>query len=97
MRHTLLAIAAVSVAALNVGLAVGPAHAETLEACDYMPEDIRNAALTADAGDARKALRKVNIGIALCEAGNERAAEKQFARALRHLDMTETELAQLNR
>ncbi|MBZ6378607.1 hypothetical protein B5C34_12030 [Pacificimonas flava] len=96
MRRTLIAIAAIAVATLNVGLAVGPAHAEEADVCATMPADLRAAAAAADETDARRALRKIDVGVALCEAGNERAAKKQFSRAMRYLDVTETELAQKN-
>lgn len=94
MRRLIIATAAVTFALLNVGMAVGPAHAGENNVCVTMPADLRAAAADAAEEDAQRALRKVDLGERLCEAGNERAAKKQFARALRYLDLTETELAQ---
>lgn len=94
MRRLILATAATVFATLNVGMAVGPAHAADEAVCITMPADLRAAAAEAEQNDAERALRKIDLGERLCEAGNERAAKKQFARALRYLDLTETELAQ---
>lgn len=99
MKNALIAVAAVIAATINVGVAVGPAHAADRAAeqavCETMPQDIRAAAAAeANAKDANRALRKLDIGVRLCEAGNERAAAKQFARALKALDLTRAELAQ---
>ncbi|MBB5279556.1 hypothetical protein [Pacificimonas flava] len=94
MKNALIAIAALLATGLNVGVAVGPAHAAEPSVCETMPQDIRAAAANADANDANRALRKVDIGVRLCDAGNERAASKQFDRALKVLDLTPTELAQ---
>ncbi|MBV7256565.1 hypothetical protein KCG44_07175 [Pacificimonas sp. WHA3] len=96
MNRFIAITAALAVASLNVGMAVGPAHAKMSaeEQCEVMPANIRAAVQGAEASKARRALSKASIGAALCEAGNEREARKKFAQALKALGMTETELAQ---
>ncbi|MGB3721970.1 MAG: hypothetical protein WA979_04025 [Pacificimonas sp.] len=88
------AIAAVVIlTSLLAGTAFSPVQAAET-ACDTMPADIRAAAQRADTADARRALRKAEIGAALCEAGNERAARKKFAQALKSLGVSKEEFAQ---
>ena len=93
MRRTITALFALAFATMNIGLAVGPAFAAD-QSCQTIAADIRAAAATADEKSARRAFRKADIGERLCQAGNERAADKQFTRALKALGLTEKELAQ---
>ena len=65
-------------------LTAAPAFAD--EACSTTPAQIRNAATTADANAAKRALGYVSIGEKLCEAGNERAANKKFSSAIKVLN-----------
>lgn len=89
-----LPVAAI-LAVLNVGLAVGPALAAENACESTLPAEIRAAVATVtDERDQRRALRNLSIGEKLCDAGNERAAGKKFAEALRVLGVSETELAQ---
>lgn len=74
------------------------APAAAAESCQAVPAQIREAAATADAGTAKRALGYVSIGEKLCEAGNDRAANKKFKAALTALGVDETQqLALLKR
>ena len=66
-------------------LVAAPAVAE--ETCATTPAQIRSVAATAEAGVAKRALGYVSIGEKLCEAGNERAANKKFAAAMKTLNV----------
>ena len=70
--------------------AAGPAMAADAR-CEAYPAQLREAAATADASSARTALRHVSIGEKLCEAGNERAATKKFAAAMKTLGLDEAQ------
>ena len=72
-------------------LTAAPALAD--EACNTTPAQIRNAATTADANTAKRALGYVTIGEKLCEAGNERAANKKFAAAMKVLNVDSASLS----
>jgi hypothetical protein len=75
-----------------------PASAATAEACTTVPAQVRQAVATVDAGTARRALGYVSTGEKLCEAGNERAANKKFKAALNALGVAESQqLALLKR
>ena len=90
-----LLVAAVAASLLSVAAAVGPAMAAE-PVCTQLPQDLRAAvSQSEDAKAANVALRKIETGEALCDAGNERAAKKQFARAIKTLGLEETELAAL--
>ena len=56
-------------------------------ACATTPAQLRTAAVTAEASVAKKALGYVSIGEKLCEAGNDRAANKKFAAAMKALNV----------
>lgn len=71
-------------------LTAAPAFAD--EACSTTPAQIRNAATAADANAAKRALGYVSIGEKLCEAGNERAANKKFAAAMKVLNVDSASL-----
>ena len=71
--------------------AAGPAMAASDERCTTLPGQVRQAAATADGSAARQALRYVSIGEKLCEAGNERAATKKFAAAMKTLGLDEAQ------
>ena len=62
-----------------------PAFAAT--DCAATPAQLRTAAASAEASVAKKALGYVSIGEKLCEAGNDRAANKKFAAAAKTLNV----------
>lgn len=79
-------------------LFVTAAPAAAAERCAAVPEQVRQVASTADAGAAKKALRFAAIGEKLCDAGNDRAADKKFAAALTALGIEgDQQLALLKR
>ena len=72
--------------AISMGFLVavaGPAQAREANCGDTSA--IRAAAAAAEPGAAKTALRQLDIGVKLCEAGNERAASRKFATAARLL------------
>ena len=84
-----LFVAAPAAIALTAGLflvTATPAFAAD-EACAATPAQLRTIAATADAAAAKRALGYVSIGEKLCEAGNERAAGKKFAAAMKTLNV----------
>lgn len=83
MRRLFLAPAAV---ALTAGLFLA-APAFAASDCAATPTQLRAAAATAEASVAKKALGYVSIGEKLCEAGNDRAANKKFAAAAKTLNV----------
>lgn len=85
---------AFAVSALFLGATVSPAYANDA-ACNAMPENIRSIAASADAKLAKKALGYTRTGELLCDAGNERAAQKKFEAAYKTLGVAEAEYAQL--
>ena len=90
-----LFVAATAATFLTFIAAVGPAMAAE-PVCTQLPQDLRVAvSQSEDAKAANAALRKIETGEALCDAGNERAAKKQFSRAIKTLGLDETELAAL--
>ncbi len=93
MARILSIAAAVFVTSMTLGATFSPVHAAETQ-CETMPADIRAAAQSANVDDARRALSKAEIGEALCEAGNERAARKKFAQAIKSLGISKEEFAQ---
>jgi hypothetical protein len=88
-----LFVAAPAAIALTAGLflvTATPAFAN--ETCATAPAQLRTAAAAADASTAKRALRYVSTGEALCEAGNDRAAEKKFAAAMKALNVDSASL-----
>src|SRR5688500_18599095 len=79
-RNLITAPAAFLVSAVLLFGAATPAAAG--ESCQAVPAQIREAAASADASSARKALGYASIGEKLCEAGNDRAAGKKFKAVL---------------
>ena len=74
------------------------APAAAAESCAAAPAQIRQAAATAEASVAKRALGYVSIGEKLCEAGNDRAANKKFKAAFTALGVDEAQqLALLKR
>ncbi len=72
--------------------------AAAAEKCAVVPAQVREAAATADTSAARQALRYVSVGQKLCEAGNDRAANKKFEAAFAALGIDgEQQLALLKR
>jgi hypothetical protein len=59
------------------------AQASTDYRCTGLVDQARTAAAGADAKKQASAARLVSTGVKLCEAGNERAAAKQFRAALK--------------
>jgi hypothetical protein len=83
--------AAVLMSAGLMFVTAAPASAATAETCATVPTQVRQAVTTVDAGTARRALGYVAIGEKLCEAGNERAANKKFGAAIRAIGMPESQ------
>lgn len=72
--------------------------AAAAETCAAVPTQVRQIAATADASVAKQALRYVSVGQKLCEAGNDRAANKKFEAAFAALGVDgEQQLALLKR
>jgi hypothetical protein len=68
------------------------------EKCAAVPTQVRQVAATADASAAKQALRYAAVGEKLCEAGNDRAANKKFEAAFSALGIDgEQQLALLKR
>ncbi|WP_439532894.1 hypothetical protein [Polymorphobacter sp.] len=65
---------------------VAPALAADTTSCASAPGVLRQAAATADAAKADKALRLVAVGEKLCAAGGRGEAAKKFTAAARALD-----------
>lgn len=59
--------------------------------CAALADQASSAATTADAGKQANAKRFVSTGKKLCEAGNERAAAKQFRAALKVAGVAEAQ------
>ncbi len=78
-RALITAPAAFLISAATLFATAAPAAAA--EQCAAVPTQVRAAAATADAGAAKQALRFASIGEKLCEAGNDRAANKKFEAA----------------
>ena len=88
-----LFVAAPAAIALTAGLfLVTATPALAAATCATAPAQLRTAAATADASTAKRALRYVSTGEALCQAGNERAAEKKFAAAMKALNVDDAAL-----
>jgi hypothetical protein len=72
--------------------------AAAAETCSAVPAQVREASATVDASTAKRALCYASIGEKLCEAGNDRAANKKFKAALTAIGIDETQqLALLKR
>jgi hypothetical protein len=63
--------------------------------CTQLVEQARTAAASADTKKQANASRLVATGVKLCEAGNERAAAKQFRAALKIAGVAEQTEAML--
>ena len=95
-RFLITAPAAFAVSAAILFGTSSPAAAA--ENCQAVPAQVREAAATLDATTARRALGYASIGEKLCEAGNDRAANKKFKAALTAIGVDETQqLALLKR
>jgi hypothetical protein len=81
---------AVAAAAFTFGLSAGPAVATEANLCADAPAALRSLAASADPAAARKALRDVKTGEALCEARNRNDAARKFRTAA---DVLGTDLA----
>lgn len=72
--------------------------AAAAETCSAVPAQVREASATVDASTAKRALGFASIGEKLCEAGNDRAANKKFKAALTAIGIDENQqLALLKR
>ena len=66
--------------------------------CQAIPAQVREATASVDASTAKRALGYASIGEKLCDAGNERAANRKFKAALTAVGIDETrQLALLKR
>jgi hypothetical protein len=79
-------VAASALAFTGLVASASPAHAQTSSAdyrCAALVDQARAAADTVEGGRQADANRFIATGLKLCEAGNERAAAKQFRAALK--------------
>jgi hypothetical protein len=92
MRVTFLTLPlAVAAALVTFGISAGPAAAAVdPTVCTDAPAALRTLAASAEPAAARKALRDVQTGEALCEARNRNEAAKKFRAAA---DVLGTDLA----
>jgi len=90
---TAFAIVAASALAFTGLIATAsPAQAQSGDyRCTGLAEQASSAAGAADAGKQSNAKRFVSTGKKLCEAGNERAAAKQFRAALKLAGVAEVQ------
>jgi hypothetical protein len=79
----LVAATMLSFAGLMASATPVQAQASTDYRCTDLVAQARTAAAGADAKKQASASRLVSTGVKLCEAGNERAAAKQFRAALK--------------
>lgn len=97
MNRTFFTLPAAALVSAGILFATA-APAAAAENCAAVPAQVREVAATADASAAKQALRFVSIGEKLCEAGNDRAANKKFAAAFSALGIEgEQQLALLKR
>lgn len=79
-------VGAVALAFTGLMATATPAQAQGTSAdyrCAGLVEQARTAAASADTKQRSAASRHIATGVKLCEAGNERAAAKQFRAALK--------------
>lgn len=77
-------VAASALAFTGLVASTTPAYAQSGDyRCAGLADQAESAAETASAGQRSSAKRFVSTGKKLCEAGNERAAAKQFRAALK--------------
>jgi hypothetical protein len=84
MRNLIVTLAGLVLTG-TVALAATPASAAGDPRCEAMPQQIRGALATAEAGVAKNAARRLKTGELLCRANNQRAAAKEFQVALKLL------------
>ena len=86
-------VAASALAFTGLMASASPAYAQS--GADYrcagLADQARTAADSAESGKQASAKRFVSTGNKLCEAGNERAAAKQFRAALKLAGVTEAQ------
>lgn len=86
MSSAFALVAATTLAFAGLMASTSPAQAQirsTDYRCTQLVDQARTAAASADAKKQADAKRMVVTGVKLCEAGNERAAAKQFRAALK--------------
>lgn len=87
-------VGAVALAFTGLMATASPAQAQTGSTdyrCTGLVEQARTAAATVDAKKQGATKRHIATGMKLCEAGNERAAAKQFRAALKVAGVAEVE------
>lgn len=87
-------VAASGLAFAGLVASTSPAYAQTGSTdyrCSGLADQARTAAEGVQGGKQASAKRFVSTGVKLCEAGNERAAAKQFRAALKLAGVAETE------
>lgn len=86
-------VAASALAFTGLMASASPAYAQSNGdyRCAGLADQARTAADAAQGGKQSSAKRFVNTGSKLCEAGNERAAAKQFRAALKVAGVAEVE------
>jgi hypothetical protein len=86
MSSAVALVGAVALAFTGLMVSASPAYAQgasTDYRCAGLTEQARTAAAGTDAKKQSAANRHIATGVKLCEAGNERAAAKQFRAALK--------------
>lgn len=92
MSSAFALVAATMLSFAGLMASTSPAQAQirsTDYRCTQLVDQARTAAASADAKKQSDAKRLVVTGVKLCEAGNERAAAKQFRAALKLADVAE--------
>ncbi len=80
-----------ALSAATMGTLVTPAYANSTDyRCAGLADQARSAAQGAEGSTQRNAARLVTTGDKLCEAGNRRAAAKQYRAALKLAGVAET-------
>lgn len=86
MSSAFALVGAVALAFTGLMVSASPAYAQgasTDYRCAGLVDQARTAAAGTDANKQNTANRHISTGLRLCEAGNERAAAKQFRAALK--------------
>lgn len=87
-------VSAVVLAFTGLIVSITPANAMVASSdyrCTGLVDQAKTAASQADSSKQASAKRFVAVGVKLCEAGNERAAAKQFRAALKLAGVAEVE------
>jgi hypothetical protein len=98
MSSAFALVAATTLAFAGLMASAQPVQAQTGSTdyrCTALVDQARTAAAGTDAKKQANAARLVATGVKLCEAGNERAAAKQFRAALKIAGVAEQTNAQM--